>query len=453
MLNISPENSINPKVSHEQFDSFNKTSLSSANKMLTRWLWGVFITVVVLLFLPWTQNIQSKGQITTLQPGQRPQTIHATIAGRIEKWYVREGELVKKGDTIVYLSEVKAEYFDPKLVERTQQQVMAKNSSIVAYQQQIQALNAQISALRAEWDFKRFQLRNKIEQTLFKIESDSIEWQQAELDYTIAQRQLERSRTLNEQGIKPVTDVEDKSLKLQTTTAKRLSSLNKFNTSKNQLQNARIDLQSIEPEYRQKIAKAEGEIAKAETALFDAQGERDKLTIQASNYEQRQQFYYITAPQDCYITQVETPGIGETVKEGDLIVSIMPEHFELAVALFIAPMNLPLVDTGREVRFIFDGWPAFIFSGWPNQSFGTFYGEVVAIDNTVSINNKYRILVRPEGDWPKELRVGSGAQGILLLSNVPLWYEVWRQLNGFPPDFYKNEDNLPKLKAPIKTVK
>jgi hypothetical protein len=41
-----------------------------------------------------------------------------------------------------------------------------------------------------------------------------------------------------------------------------------------------------------------------------------------------------------------------------------------------------------------------------------------------------------------------------MLNDVPLWYEFWRQLNGFPPDFYEETkmEKL-KLKAPIKHLK
>ena len=51
----------------------------------------------------------------------------------------------------------------------------------------------------------------------------------------------------------------------------------------------------------------------------------------------------------------------------------------------------------------------------------------------------YRVLAIPEpGDkpWPKGLRVGGGVKTFILLNNVPVWYEIWRNLNGFPPEFY-----------------
>jgi hypothetical protein len=98
---------------------------------------------------------------------------------------------------------------------------------------------------------------------------------------------------------------------------------------------------------------------------------------------------------------------------------------------------------------MFDGWPAIIFSGWPNVSYGTFGGKIVAIDNFTSKDGKYRILVSADSQevpWPEAIRIGSGANGFALLNDVPIWYELWRQLNGFPPDYYQKENQLTDAK-------
>jgi hypothetical protein len=121
------------------------------------------------------------------------------------------------------------------------------------------------------------------------------------------------------------------------------------------------------------------------------------------------------------------------------LITVMPSRFDLAVELYVRPMDMPLIAKGKHVRFMFDGWPAIVFSGWPNTSYGTYGGTIVAIDNLISPNGKYRILVAEDPNdkaWPTALRVGSGALGMALLNNVPIWYELWRQLNGFPPDLY-----------------
>ena len=456
MLNISP-NTINQQVEIKRFNSFSKTNLSGANRMFTRWLVGTMVLIFIFLLLPWTQNIQSKGKVTTLQPGQRPQTIQSTIAGRIENWYVREGQLVQKGDTIVHLSEIKAEYFDPDLVSRTEQQVDAKEGAIASYGQKVEALDDQIDAMTSEQDFKQQQLANKIRQTEYKLASDLADMEQAYFQDSVSVVQYNRTAQLFERGIKSRADVEEKRMKVQEARAKYISAQNKVEASRNELANARLELSTVLYEYNQKVAKAESDKFSTLSAKYDAEGSVSKLRIQASNYEQRSHFYFILAPQDGFITKAIKPGIGETVKEGEGIVTIMPADYELAVELFVKPMDLPLVTTGQEVRFIFDGWPAFIFSGWPGQSFGTYSGSVVAIDNMISANGQYRILAAPRKDgkeWPQALRVGSGAQGIALLNNVPLWYEIWRKLNGFPPDYYDEEkETAPKMKAPVKSIK
>ncbi|NQX76863.1 MAG: biotin attachment protein, partial [Gilvibacter sp.] len=69
-------------------------------------------------------------------------------------------------------------------------------------------------------------------------------------------------------------------------------------------------------------------------------------------------------------------------------------------------------------------------------------GAVVAIDTYLSDNGKYRVLIAQDPndhEWPEELRVGSGAFTLALLNDVPIWFELWRQLNGFPPDYYLPE--------------
>jgi len=463
MLNISP-NSVSHRVQTEQFASFRKIGVSKVHRKLTRWLLLLMAFVILFLFLPWTQNIQSKGKVTTLRPEQRPQTIPSPIDARIERWYVREGELLQKGDTIAFLSEIKADYLDPELVPRTLQQVEAKEGAINAYSAKVNALQGQIENIAQQLTLKRQQLQRKIEQGRFKIQSDSADLVQALIQDSIARVQYQRAQKLFEQGIDPRSKVEDRQAKLQETRNKIVAAENKLNSSRAELRISRVELNAIEAEYSEKIAKSRSEIATATSQQFDAESDVNKLRIQGSNYARRTSFHYITAPQDCYITKTVTAGIGETIKEGESIVSIMPASYDLAVELYIDPMDYPLVNAdvkgqGKpEVRFIFDGWPAFVFSGWPGRSFGTYVGEIVGIDNDISLNGQYRILVmqKPgETEWPKELRVGAGAKGIILLNNVPLWYELWRQVNGFPPDYYKTSviQESVKQKTPAQLIK
>lgn len=456
MLNIT-ENSVADKIDISDFAGAEYNKLPAANRMLTWWLSVFLLLTLVIFFLPWTQNIQMKGKVTTLLPEQRPQTVNSTIGGRIEKWYVREGELVNAGDTLVFLSEIKADYFDPDLVERTGQQVEAKQSSVSSYAQKVNALDNQIAAMNRELILKKEQLQNKIEQTKLKIQSNIAALAQAEADYAVAEFQMRRTDTLYNKGIKSLSDLEAKRLKMQKTQAKLVSAKNKLAESRNEENIAQIQFSNIENEYQNKIAKAQSDKFSTLSNQFQAEGEVNKLQNQYTNYQRRNSFYYILAPQSGFITKTVKSGIGEIIKEGDDLVTIVPDQRDLAVEMYIRPMDLPLLEIGHNVRLVFDGWQAFVVSGWSSFTFGTYEGEIVAIDNIPNDKNLYRILAKssdPEKPFPDLLRVGAGAQGVALLNDVPVWYEIWRQLNGFPPDFYDDEiiQKDDKFKPPVKSV-
>ena len=443
MLNISSNNKLNEQVDLTGYEAGKKVFHKRHYKQFNRFLATFSIIAVFMMFLPWTQNISGRGFLTTLTPDQRPQTIQSPIPGRIEKWYVREGDYVEKGDTILFISEIKSEYFDPDLLVRTGKQITAKNMSVTSYQEKVKALNQQIKALNSELVLKLEQARNKLIQSKLKVKSDSIDLEAAKTNIMIAQRQFDRVDKLEEEGLKAVTDVEEKRLKLQETQAKLISQENKLLTSKNDVINAQVEINRVRAEYADKISKAQSDLYTAQSNQFDSEAQVTKLENEYTNYEMRDDMAYIKAPQNGYITKAIQSGIGETFKEGAQLVGIMPSDYDVAVETFVDPIDLPLIHVDEKVRIQFDGWPAIVFSGWPNVSYGTFGGKVVAIENFISPNGKYRILLAPdeeEAPWPKDIRVGSGASTMALLEDVPIWFELWRQLNGFPPNYYQPQN-------------
>jgi len=442
MISIS-NNSTENRVDTSALKSLKKISPGYSNRSLKRWLYSISLIALVLLFLPWTQNIQSRGVLTALDPGQRPQTIHTIIAGRVEKWYVNEGDFVNKGDTIMFISEIKDDYFDPNLLRNTEDQIRAKESSVLSYMEKVRSLDAQIDAMLMTQRLKIQQGRNKVRQMELKVQSDSTDFVAARQNLEVAKDQLKRYEDLFSQDLISRTDLEGRKVVLQNAQAKAIEVENRVLIARNELIIARTELNTIDNEFRDKIAKAESEKFASFSAMYDAEAQVSKLQNQYANFDRRTGFYYITAPQDGFITRAIQTGVGETLKEGAEIISIQPADYSLAVELYVEPMDIPLVQRGQKVRFIFDGWPAFIFSGWPGVSLGTFGGRVFAIDNFISPNGKYRILITEdpsEEAWPEALRIGGGAEGIALLNDVPIWYELWRQFNGFPPDFYRDPD-------------
>lgn len=456
MLNISYVR-INDKIDTLRYDAFKMLEKRTVSRNLIKIMIGIVILTIIVMFLPWTQNIRARGYVTTLSPEDRPQNVQSMIAGRIEKWYVKEGQYVQAGDTIIKISEVKEEYLDPEILTRTNNQIQAKSESAKAYQDKADNLADQIQALTRGRDVKLEQNRIKYQQTLLKLESDSIELEASRIKLQIASKQLNRMQELYNEGLKSLTDLESKNLSFQESQAKVVAMQNKVNTHRNELLNLDNNIQGIRNEYQDKIAKARSERMSAMSSKFEAEATVNKLQSQYNAYSVRQDNYYIKSPINGIVTKAIQSGIGEIIKNGDNVVSIIPQQLELAVEMYVNPRDVPLLQRGQEVRVQFDGWPAIVFSGWPNSSYGTFGGKVFAIDNFISENGKYRILVAQDPDdipWPEEVRVGGGANTITLLKDVKVGYEIWRQLNGFPPDYYKSSQSKDvKTKAPLSKVK
>lgn len=447
MLNISENNRKLPSL--ERFTTVKNLVNRPHYKILNKIIAGVSIIGVIALFLPWTQNISGSGSVTTLKPNQRPLSIQSVISGRLEKWYVQEGDYVKKGDTILFISEIKEEYMDPNLVQNTENQMNAKKQSLLSYGSKVTTLEGQIEAIEREKVLKLQQANNKIKQAIFKIKSDSIDLVAVRTQLKIATTQYNRTVELNKEGLKPLTDIEEKRLKLQEVEAKIITQENKLLTSKNEFINAKVEINRIGAEYAEKASKANSDKFTALSNQFDTDAQVNKLQNQYANYSIRNGMYYIKASQNGYVNRALQSGIGETIKEGTPIATIMPAKYDIAVETYVNPIDLPLISKGEKVRVWFDGWPTIVFSGWPNMSYGTFGGKIVAIENFISPNGKYRVLIAPDENdhkWPKQLSIGAGAQTLALLNNVPVWFEIWRTLNGFPPNYYTSATATSKEK-------
>jgi adhesin transport system membrane fusion protein len=380
--------------------------------------WGVvgfFGILLMAMFLPWQQNIRATGSVTTLYPNERPQQLNTAIGGMILRWHVREGQFVRKGDTLLELTEVKEKYFDPQLLLRTREQLEAQQETQRFLAEKINAQGDQLSALRDGMTNKLKEGENKVLQNQYKFSIDSAE-------YVVAREQFARYEALYQQGLISLTDFEKRKLKLQETQNKR---------------------DGARQEYMDKISKTMGERNDASSKLSEGDGKLAKLRNEYANLEIRSGFYAIRAPQDGIVVRTLKAGLGETVKEGEAVATIMPGGYHQAVELSVSATDVPLLTAGRKVRLEFDGWPALQVSGWPSVSVGTFGGIIAVVDVVDDGMGKYRILVKPDPDddpWPAKLRMGSGVYGWAMLDEVPIWYEIWRQFNGFPPSLAYDPD-------------
>jgi multidrug efflux pump subunit AcrA (membrane-fusion protein) len=377
---------------------------------------AVIFCLLAALFLPWRQTITGEGKVTVFSPMERPQSINSLIDARISKWHINEGQMVKQGDLLLELVEVNDKYLDQNQLQNLKGQQAALFNKRYATENLINSLEQQINS---------------------QTELQSATIQGAEQNFKTAELNYDRRLQLFDKGLSSTRDLELAKLDIV--------------KAKAGLEMARNSL---------KIQETEAKLAQSYEKLASINSEIFKFDIEISNFESRVDQRKIYAPLDGQVVRLKILGQGEIIKSGTELAIIAPLTSDQAIELYVSDVFAPLLSVGRVVRLQFSGFPAVQFSGWPSVAVGTFAGRVTAIDASSDLQNQYRILVQPdykkikEGDevkWPTPdvLRPGTKAVGWIILDEVPMWYELWRVLNGFPPTiiYTPEKQGLSKIKA------
>jgi adhesin transport system membrane fusion protein len=385
---------------------------------------GIVLTlvafVIILIVAPWIQNVAGSGIVTSFSPNQRPQTIDALIEGRIEKWYVKEGDYVREGDTIVVLRDIDTKFLDPKFQER--QQVIRDN----------EVAEAQLEVIIA---------KQKVIQAKAKVLAAEAAVTNANIDAATARVRYERAESLFSQGLASRRELETNLLALQKALNDSVKARTNLEVENQALANANTELQA-----KQRLAEAK--IAKSDLEL--------------GNVTNRRNFGVVLSPINGYVTRIMQVGDGQAVKKNEKLAIVVPETDDIAAEIYIGSLDAAIVDTGRKVRLQFAGFPAIQApgGGFPHFAIGTFGGIVKVIDAVDDGSGRYRVLVVPDPNdkpWPSRayLRQGTEVTGWILLNEVPLGYELWRQLNGFPPiiPVKAGKGSDAKAKPPISKTK
>jgi multidrug resistance efflux pump len=130
--------------------------------------------------------------------------------------------------------------------------------------------------------------------------------------------------------LKPLTDIEEKDSNYRKLRQNYHSRKQIFN-EQNELINAKVEINRIGAEYAEKASKANSDKFTALSSQFDTDAQVNKLANQYANYSIRNGMYYIKASQNGYVNRALQSGIGETIKEGTPIATIMPSEYDIAV--------------------------------------------------------------------------------------------------------------------------
>jgi adhesin transport system membrane fusion protein len=393
---------------------------------------------IALALLPWQQNLRGSGRVVAFGPLDRQQVVEAPVDGRILKCHVQEGSVVAAGDRLVELADN-----DPDLARRLEEQRDAARSRIRAAQARVEGLEAQVGVLE---ESRKLALRIAAERLAMSRERLAAS-EQARVGATAARETARlnhvRQSALAKEGLASRREFElaDLALAQADVEVKRTGAAEAAAQAEVNALVQEAERVGREEEARIRTAGAARDTARGDLAAAEA----DLLRVEVQVARQKTQV--ILAPRPGTVFRVSAAE-GNYLKAGAPVVTLVPASDARAAEIWVAGNDAPLIQPGRPVRLQFEGWPAVQFVGWPSVAVGTFGGIVSLVDATDDGHGRFRVLVTPDprdAPWPAYpyLRQGVRARGWVLLDRVSLGFEIWRQLNGFPPSIEMPKDGLP----------
>ena len=414
----------------------------------------LILFLIIIEFVPWTQTISAVGKVSAYTPYERPQNIEARITGRIKSWNVYEGVQVKKGDLIAQLEDYDPNFMAPELLALLEQRKVALEQTRQAALSRADQLNKRIGQMKnlvkaavPSADARVVEAENKVREAQQKVEA-------AKIDVTTAQLNVDRHRQLVKEGLVSQRELE---LTIQTEVGTKAA-----------LQAAQANLQAAEQARSALFFGRDQITADVWQRLIDAEAARDQAVAEAAraadqladvsvrqeNAQQRIEAARVLATMDGTVVKMSKVGVGETVKQGETIVTLSPAAEDKAIEMRAEGLDAPLLTPGRKVRLLFFGVPAIPLPAWPELMAGTRGGIIKVVDQIDDGKGNYRFWVVPDPDdsqpWPEQSRVRQGTKvmGWVILNRVPLWYEMWRRFNFFPPDYLEREPSIFEMFAP-----
>lgn len=402
---------------------------------------------LLILLVPWQQNFAAAGRVLAFAPLERQQNVEAPIAGRVVKWYVQEGSIVNADDPLVDIADI-----DPNLIMRLEQEREALQGKYLASGEKVRSYEQQVANLTTTRDLAASAASYRLDMAKEKVRSATATFDAAHAALKAADAQYLRYKNLLDDGLvsRRDFDLAERDFEVARTSVDSAEATVKASLN---------EQQAVEAELRRVRAEADSKIDSARATMNEAQGQVQEARASLAKIDvsiSRQQAQHVRAPRDGVVFRLLAAQDGAIVKAGDPLMVLVPRSNDRAVELWLDGNDAPLVRKGSIVRLQFEGWPAVQFLGWPSVAVGTFGGTVALTDTTDNGKGKFRVLVVPDPSqpaWPEPhyLRQGVRAKGWVLLNRVTIGYELWRQLNGFPPVIASDDPAAePNKTGPVK---
>ncbi len=390
---------------------------------------GLLIAILLLIFVPWQQNLPGQGRVIAYAPLERQQLIEAPIEGRIQQWHVIEGDRVEAGQAIADISDN-----DPDIIARIQREQLQAESRRMQAQTTIDVTETRIAALEISREAQTGAAGLRVDIGRDRLDAAKQAVAAAKAADATAKLNYERHKLLYEEGLASKRQLELARMEAETKAAELDSAKANLKAAKREIGALDSDQEAIDTTAHATVEDARATLATAKADLAEAETDLIQLETRLA----RQSRMKIVAPRAGTVLRIIARQGGEIISPGDPVAAFVPDMKSSAVELWFAGRDGPLISPGRKVRVQFEGWPAVQFVGWPSAAVGTFGGVVLFIDATADDQGRFRVVVTPDPEddpWPDHqwLRQGVRANGWVLLERVRLGFELWRQINGFPP--------------------
>lgn len=357
------------EADYEFMNSLNSAILEKSPKKLKIILWVWIITV--FLFIVWAyfsevdEIVRGEGKVISFDENKMIQNLEGGI---LEQIFVKEGDIVKKGDILLRIDNQKsiADY------EATNLKSMELKAKIKRLKAAIDGTEFIIDENAPE-EFKHYE---RLEINLFELNRNRLNLEISGLEEQLKQKindlnstkssinYLSSEYSLVIQELRIAEPLVAKKLKSQ---AELLKIKRDANNISMQLAEARISIPKIESlieETKNKISESKENFKKtAQEQLNESSAELERINANMNNLKDKVFRTNVYSPNDGIIQKVFFNTIGGVIKPGDNLVELVPTGENLLIQTKIKPSDIAFIHYDQKAQVKFTAYDYAIYGG------------------------------------------------------------------------------------------
>lgn len=293
---------------------------------------------------------RSEHVIGHLVPSKGLVKIQAAQFGTLQTLHAREGDLVQAGQALA----------DIQLSRHTQDGRSVADKSLEALARQKIVVESQIALEQNQFEAEQAQLASEKAEVELRAQSLSVRLGLQKQITASAEAAYRDVQGILEKGF--ISKVESER-RLQTWLSQQAQEKlieQELAAARARFDQLEIRSRSLPTESKQRLARLDAQLTEIDSRKVDQEG---------------RQAYAVTSPVNGRVVSIATSSIGRTVQAGQPLLTILPEGSALEAELFVPSRAAGFVETGQEVRLLYDAFPY--------QRFGSFPAQITQVTQTI----------------------------------------------------------------------